>query len=167
MDKNNLTANIVVTSEVPNIMELAHDFSTNDLYRNKLPFHVNWITNTNDVHQGNGSTKRPVLTHGATADDILLSILSSFKLQMNTALTVGNCCSNFHQTIFHLLRGGCGLHIDNVGQCLQERNESIYQLCCDVKSGRSCVAQRLDRLRKEYNDENITVQGVEMKLWEE
>jgi hypothetical protein len=97
----------------------------------------------------------------------MLSILSSFKLQMNAAATIGNCCSNFHQIIFHLLKGGCGLHIDNTGQCLQYRKESIYQLCCDVRSRRSCVKRRLARLRNEYNDGNITVSGVEAKLWEE
>jgi hypothetical protein len=166
-NETNVTANIIVTSEVPNIMELARDFSTNELYQNKMPFHINWITNTNDVHQANGNSNRPILTEGTTADDVMLSILSSFKLQMNAAATIGNCCSNFHQTIFHLLRGGCGLHIDNTGQCLQYRKESIYQLCCDVKVKRSCVKRRLLRLRKEYNDANITISGVEAKLWEE
>jgi hypothetical protein len=162
----NVTANILVTSELPNIMELAYNFSANDTYLEKLPFYPVWITNTNDVHQGNGSTKRPVLTHGATADDITLSILSSFKLQLNAASSVGNCCSNFHQTLFHLLRGGCGLHIENKGQCLQDRNESIYQLCCDVRHKRFCPGKRLERLRKEYNDKEMSVQDVEAKLWE-
>lgn len=162
----NVTANVLVTSELPNIMELANNFSANDMYLKKLPFHPIWITNTNDVHQGNGSTKRPILSHGATADDIMLSILSSFKLQMNAASTVGNCCSNFHQTLFHLLRGGCGLHIENKGQCLQDRNESIYQLCCDVKHKRFCPGKRLARLRKEYNDEQISIENVEVKLWD-
>mmetsp|Transcript_16444 Transcript_16444/g.31161 ORF Transcript_16444/g.31161 Transcript_16444/m.31161 type:complete len:711 (+) Transcript_16444:80-2212(+) len=161
-----VTANVLITSELPNIMELARNFSANNLYLKKLPFHPIWITNTNDVHQGNGSTKRPILTGGATADDIILSILSSFKLQMNAATTIGNCCSNFHQTLFHLLRGGCGLHIENKGQCLQYRNESMYQLCCDVKYDKSCPEKRLERIRKEYNDEHLIIQKAEDKLWD-
>ena len=63
-----------------------------------------------------------------------------------------------------LLQGGCGLEYNNKGQCLQSRNESLYQLCCDRGP---CVRKRLGRMRVEFNDMNITQEGAEIRVWDE
>lgn len=162
-----VTANILVTSEKLDLVERIFDISVNETYLQKLPFKPRLITNSNDIHQGTGNADRPRLQKGAEADDIITSILSSFKLQMNAAHTIGNCCSNFHQIIFHLLRGGCGIEPENRGTCLQHRNESIYQLCCDRKSKPACPRQRLERLAVEFNKSSISVEEAEMKIWED
>merc|ERR1712238_328577 len=101
-----------------------------------------------------------------TKDDVMTSILSSFKLQMSSAHTIGNCCSNFHQVIFHLLRGGCGSEPENRGICLQSRNESIYQLCCNVRESPRCPRERLARVAAEFNAPDITLQEAENRLWD-
>jgi hypothetical protein len=164
---SNITFDVLITSETKDIVEQAYAFSNNSKYMSQFPFTPRWITNTNDIRQGNGATKRPILKPGETGDDIILSILSSFKLQMNAASTIGNCCSNFHQVIFHLLRGGCGAEYGNNGQCLQSRNESIYQLCCQFKTKPRCVNDRMNGLREEFNDVNMTISDAEQKIWDE
>ena len=118
-----------------------------------IPFSPRWITNSNDIRQDNSSTKSPVLRRGETVDDIILSVFSS--------------CSKFHQVIFHLLRGGCGLEYDNRGQYLHNRKESIYQLCCDFKADPTCTEMRLQRLQEEYNDVNLTAKEAETRIWSE
>jgi hypothetical protein len=164
-NSTNVTFDILITSETKDIMEKAYAFSNNSKYMSQFPFIPRWITNTNDIRQGNGNTNRPSLNSEKTVDDIMLSILSSFKLQMNAASTIGNCCSNFHQVIFHLLQGGCGIEYENKGQCLQRRKELMYQLCCSRK--KVCERKRLKRLQWELHNVNITLAGAEIKLWDE
>ena len=164
-NSTNVTFDILITSETKDIMEKAYAFSNNSKYMSQFPFIPRWITNTNDIRQGNGNTNRPSLNSEKTVDDIMLSVLSSFKLQMNAASTIGNCCSNFHQVIFHLLRGGCGIEYENKGQCLQRRKELMYQLCCSRK--KVCERKRLKRLQWELHNVNITLAGAEIKLWDE
>ena len=158
-------ANVLVTSELPDIMERVNEVSSNDTMAKQLPFTPRWITNTNDVRPGNGNVFRANLSHGQTRDDVMTSILSSFKLQMSSLRTIGNCCSNFHRVIFHLLRGGCGIEPENKGICLQSRNESIYQVCCNRRSSPVCPRERLGRMAVEFNDTNITLQEAENRLW--
>eukprot|EP00979_Chaetoceros_neogracilis_P014134 scaffold4446_cov272-Chaetoceros_neogracile.AAC.11 len=165
-ESGNVTFIILVTSEMKDIMDKAYAFSNNSEYMSKFPFTPRWITNTNDIRQGNGSPGRAKLG-GNTADDVITSMLSTFKLQMNAGSTIGNCCSNFHQVIMQLLQGGCGLEYNNKGQCLQSRNESLYQLCCQKKSNRVCVRERLGRMRVEFNDMNITQGEAETRVWDE
>jgi hypothetical protein len=162
-ESGNVTFDILVTSEMKYIMDKAYAFSNNSEYMSKFPFTPRWITNTNDIRQGNGSPKRAKLGRNA-ADDVITSMLSTFKLQMNAGSTIGNCCSKFYQVIMQLLQGGCGLDHNNKGQCLQSRNESLYQLCCDRGP---CVRKRLGRMRVEFNDMNITQEGAEIRVWDE
>ena len=163
----NSTANILVTSEEEKMINATYAVAANETLLRKLPFEPRLITNTNDVRQANGNTGRFILPQGAQADDITMSILSTLKLQMNAAHTIGNCCSNFHQLIFHFLRGGCGVEHDNKGLCLQDRNESIYQLCCDKGHQPVCPRERLEQLAIQFNKTSITVEEAEMKIWEE
>ena len=163
---NNVTFDVLITSETKDIMEQAYAFSNNSKYMSQFPFTPRWITNTNDIRQGNGNN-RMISKMGIGGGDVLMSILSSFKLQMNAASTIGNCCSNFHQLIFHLLRGGCGVEYGNNGQCLQSRNETIYQLCCGMKASPQCPRDRMKRLQEEFNDVNITIIDAEEKIWDE
>jgi hypothetical protein len=165
-ESGNVTFDILVTSEMKDIMDKAYAFSNNSEYMSKFPFTPRWITNTNDIRQGNGKPRRAKLGEN-TADDVITSMLSTFKLQMNAGSTIGNCCSNFHQVIMQLLQGGCGLEYNNEGQCLQSRNESLYQLCCDRKANPVCVRERLGRMRAEFNDMHITQGEAEIRVWDE
>ena len=159
-------ANILVTSEMPDIIERVNAVSSNDIMAKQLPFTPRWITNTNDVRPGNGNVNRARVSAGTTKDDVMTSILSSFKLQMSSLQTIGNCCSNFHQVIFHLLRGGCGIEPKNRGICLHSRNESIYQLCCNTKTSPRCPRERLARVAIEFNNTDITLTEAENRLWD-
>jgi len=160
----NVTIDVLITSEMKDIMDQAHAFSNNAKYMSKFPFTPRWITNTNDIRQGSGYGNFFVENE---KDDITTSILSSFKLQMNARSTIGNCCSNFHQIIMQLLQGGCGVENDNKGQCLQSRNESMYQLCCSRRTNPRCVRDRLTGIRNQLKDINITQEEAEMRIWDD
>ena len=78
-----------------------------------------FITNPNDVTQDTGyfddnnptESLQGTATNNSsyTANDIMLSTLSSMQLQLYaTDLTVGNCGLNFHLIIKDLLNIGCG-----------------------------------------------------------
>lgn len=163
----NSTANILVTSEEEKMINATYAVAANETLLRKIPFEPRLITNTNDVRQANGNTGRFILPQGAQADDITMSILSTIKLQMNAAHTIGNCCSNFHQLIFHFLRGDCVVEHDNKGLYLQHRNDTIYQLCCDQGHQPVCPRGRLEQLTVQFNKTSITVKEAEMKIWEE
>ena len=167
---NDVTANVFITSEMKTVMETALAFSSNTTYMSKMPFTPRWITNTNDVHPDNGTSKRPKIAKGKNADDIVLSSLSVLKMHMNAESTIGNCCSNWHQIIFHLTGSGCGLHIQNAGECIQHRPEPIFQACCEKKATPRCVRERLFQVRREFNDvmnATKTSEEFEERLWHE
>jgi len=163
----NGTAHILITSEIPDIMEKAHAFSTNETYLSKISFKPDWITNTNDVRQGTGSVfGESVLRNRNKGGGIILSALSALKIQMRAAHSVANCCSNFHQIIINMLRGGCGMQPTNRGQCLHKRKEPIFHLHCWPKSKRKEKSNRLAKLSAQFNRSSISVQDAEQFLWE-
>ena len=167
MSSANGTAHILITSEIPDIMEKAHAFSTNETYLSKISFKPDWITNTNDIRQGTGNFRgQGVRRNRNKGGGIILSALSALKIQMRAAYSVGNCCSNFHQLIFNMLRGGCGMQPTNRGQCLQERKESIFQLNCYPKQQPRYSRERRERLSVEFNRTSISVENAEQLLWE-
>jgi hypothetical protein len=166
MSSANGTAHILITSEMPDIMEKAHAFSTNETYLSKISFKPDWITNTNDVRQGTGNLGKGVRRNGNKGGGIILSALSALKIQMRAAYSVGNCCSNFHHIIFNMLRGGCGMQPTNRGQCLQKRKESIFQLNCYPKQAPRYARERRERLSVEFNRTSISVEDAEQLLWE-
>ena len=96
-------------------MKKVHAFSTNEPYLSKLSFKPDWITNTNDIRHGTGNfCGQDVRRKRNKGGGIILSALSgALKIQMRAAYSVGNCCPNFHQIIFNMLRGGCGMLLTN------------------------------------------------------
>jgi hypothetical protein len=60
-----------------------------------------------------------------------------------------------------------GFDHNNKGQCLQSRNESLYQLCCDRITIPVCVEERFGRMQVEFKDMNITQEEAEKKVWDE
>lgn len=65
-----------------------------------------------------------------TADEAMLSAVSSFQLQLMARTTVGNCCSHFHHLLNDFLIDGCGAANDNQFMCLQESSDPALQVCC-------------------------------------
>jgi hypothetical protein len=77
-----------------------------------------------------------------TIDDIMLSAISSLKLQLHARHTVGNCCSNFHLLLFDFLEEGCGPAKDQNVECLQDNEAPEYRLCCLWSKTDECLNKK-------------------------
>jgi hypothetical protein len=135
---------IVFTTESVNIVRERHEFINNATLRQGFPFPLNFVTNSKDVTPDTGFAKsRPRVNF--TADEAMLSAISSLKAQMATRVTIGNCCSNFHTLLGDFLAEGLGATTENTFACLQEMKDPEYQVCCGWFRG--CKERRAEALR--------------------
>jgi hypothetical protein len=145
--------NILLTSESSSVFDEQKLFMENRTLREGLPFSPRFITNSADVHQGTGRAGPRKRQHDTvSANDVMLSALSSLKTQLMARYTVGNCCSNFHNLLFDLLRGGCGIAHDGQAECLQKNENPEFRLCCYPKRDKGrCIRIRGKALAKYQN----------------
>ena len=73
-----------------------------------------------------------------TADDVMLSTMTSLKMQLMTESTVGNCCSNFHKVMLEFLQNGCGAAKRNHFECLQDNENPEFRVCCEWSTSPEC-----------------------------
>jgi len=134
---------IVLTTESQSVLREKKLFESNLTLKSQIPFDYNFVMNEHDVMQETGHPRDfMVLTaDDVTADQVMLSAVSSLKAQLMAKFTVGNCCSNFHLLLFHFLQSGCGAARDNVGQCLQENEDAEFRLCCMWSKSDECQAK--------------------------
>jgi hypothetical protein len=64
------------------------------------------------------------------ADTIMMSVLSTIKAQLYPRVTLGNCCSSFHQMVNDFLMEGCGAATRNTFRCLQDSDDPLLVPCC-------------------------------------
>jgi hypothetical protein len=119
---------IIFTTESKQMVEDQTVFMNQSLSsssQNKYRF----VTNQYDVTPDSGhGVKRPPIN--ATADQVMLSAVSSLKLQLMARLTIGNCCSGFHITMNSFLSEGLGAASSSSFECLQENENPEFRLCC-------------------------------------
>jgi hypothetical protein len=110
-----------------------------------------FYTNQLDVTQDTGYiSQKNTLDHSTiSADDVMMSAISSLKAQLATSVTLGNCCSNFHLLLKDLLEEGCGLSRTNHFQCLQEHDNPKYRICCAWDKSPECQHRWNDHFRRE------------------
>lgn len=129
---NEQDVSVLFTTESKAMVQEQIEFSQNDDLKMKYPFSFRFVTNTKDVTPDTGFIKE-VTGNGETdsADDAMLSSMSSFKSQLLPRVSVGNCCSNFHALLNDFLMEGCGAASDNTFLCLQEYDEDpLLKVCC-------------------------------------
>jgi len=127
--------------------------------------------NENDVTQGTGRPRsfQSMDILNVTAYDIMLSTITALKMQLLGQSTVGNCCSHFHLVIQSLLNRGCGSVSSSRFQCLQEKENPAYRLCCKTKQ--RCVTKNKqlesgsDILHPQVQKYNIEHNITNDKLW--
>jgi hypothetical protein len=108
------------------------------------------MTNDVDVTPDSGRFKPQVaLERNVTAEEAMLSAISTLRLQLLARVTVGNCCSNFHTLLRNLFMEGCGTTREHYFHCLQDDDEPELRMCC-FKS-KSCIAQREKEIRERQN----------------
>ena len=88
-----------------------------------------FVHNNYDVTQDTGLVRSVDRNH-TTADQVMLSSLSSLRAQLSARVVLGNCCSNFHRLMQILVRNGCSSDWDAEFVCLQHHPEEKYRLCC-------------------------------------
>jgi hypothetical protein len=137
----NFNMSIVLTTESESIYRDKTKFESDPLQQHSVPFPYQFVSNDHDVRQGTGLPTN-FAKHTATADEIMMSAISSLKTQLMARFTVGNCCSNFHLLLFDFLRDGCGAARDNVGQCLQENEDPEFRVCCMWSKTDECIAKK-------------------------
>jgi hypothetical protein len=145
---------VVFTTEATSMVEEQKAFvAQNETQR--YPFNFNFVTNTKDVTPDSGFMKEigktPVRSRchshvrvsrysrilfyisavsASSADEIMLSAMSSLKAQLMPRVSIGNCCSNFHVMLNDFLSEGCGAASDNTFLCLQEYEDPALRVCC-------------------------------------
>ena len=130
--------NIILTSESKEMLQARHRYNADE----NFPFTL--IANDKDVAQGTGNPREynKMNSRNITADDIMLSTMSSLNMQLMAAHTVGNCCSNFHKLMMEFLSRGCGAAPRNKFECLQENKNPEFRLCCQWSSNQECKDKR-------------------------
>jgi hypothetical protein len=133
---------VIVTSESPEVDREQAKYLQGGLEKN-VSFPFQFVNNRFDLHQGTGDPEMMKLggTNG-TLDDIMLSAISSLKLQLHARHTVGNCCSNFHLLLFDFLEEGCGPAKDQNVECLQDNEAPEYRLCCLWSKTDECLNKK-------------------------
>jgi len=148
---SNASTSIVLTTESKTVLEDKKRFETNQTLRDQVPFDYNFVMNEHDVMQETGLPNDFMKNTAAeiTADQIMLSAVSSLKAQLMAKFTVGNCCSNFHLLLFDFLQDGCGAAQDNISQCLQDNEDPEFRLCCQWTKNDECQAKAEAKREKE------------------
>lgn len=133
-------ANIIVTSEATQVRDEMATYLQHERHLHELPFTARFISNNYDLHQGTGNPART--SSNISMDEVMLSAVSSLKLQINAKYTLGNCCSNFHNLLFDFLRDGCGAARQQIAECMQDHEDPSFRLCCHWSKDKECMAKR-------------------------
>jgi hypothetical protein len=135
----NADPSIVFTTESTAMQEEQRLFATNTSTRSQYPA-FRFVTNSHDVTPDSGRFSRVAKKVNVSADEAMLSAMSSLQLQLAARVSIGNCCSNFHRMLQDYLSEGCGAASDSYFHCLQEDDDPELRVCC-FKS-KSCIETR-------------------------
>jgi hypothetical protein len=138
---NEITIPILITSE-------SRDIELQKTYWTKRESPAHWehlsftiLHNDHDVVQDTGFV-RAIESDHLTADQVMLSCLSSLRAQLMHRLVVGNCCSNFHRLIQILVHGGCSSSLSAEFVCLQHHPVESFRLCCAWDKSSRCLSRK-------------------------
>jgi hypothetical protein len=135
---------LIVTSEAPE-MRKAQEIFEKQRPRGLLPFNFRFVNNDYDHSQGTGNPLlmgKSVANKTVAMDEMMLSAISSLKIQLHARYTIGNCCSNFHLLMFDFLRDGCGASRNQLSECMQDNEDPEFRLCCQWTKTGECLAKK-------------------------
>jgi hypothetical protein len=129
--QNSNNASVIVTTESKIVMNDATAIQRERALLSSLPVGIeDIITNHLDVLPDTGFLQVSNGFTAWTADDAMVSALTSLKLQLMANVTALNCCSNFHLVLADLLSEGCGASPVNSFSCLQDHPDPKYRIRC-------------------------------------
>jgi len=122
-------ATVIFTTEATDLRKEQEKFAGNSTWQSTLKHRFSFVTNSKDVTPNTGKLK-PRHQVQNSADDIMISSLSSLQAQLLPRISIGNCCSNFHDLLADFLYAGCGAASTNTFVCLQEYPDPRLRICC-------------------------------------
>ena len=126
-----LKPSVMFTTESKAMQKDHQNFMNSTERQAQFPYQFEFITNTKDVTPDTGKLKRRhIAMSQTTADEAMISSMSSLQAQMNARVTLGNCCSNYHVLLSDYLTEGCGSASENLFMCLQESENPYLRVCC-------------------------------------
>jgi len=132
---------VIVTSEAKEIYDQLRDLMNHDHDGKRYPFR--FIMNLGDVQPGSGRS-----TPNVTADDAMVSAMSSLQLQLGSSVVRANCCSRFHTIMLEFLSVGAGATLNINVQCLNDDTvDPHFRICC--WNERSCMEKRSKGLKNQ------------------
>ena len=136
------TTSIILTSESPDVFKAQRSFQENiGTSQSDISFPFKFVTNAHDILQDTGHPSQ--MSGNETKEEILVSSLSSFKIQFYAKYNVGNCCSLFHTLLIDFLKGGCGASDSgHLPLCMQDHEEERFQICCAWTKSERCKSKR-------------------------
>ena len=130
------------------------EFEKNVTLQQDFPFHFKFLTNNFDVTPDSGFVKDIQQTMNFTADDSMLSAVTSLKFQLLPRVSLGNCCSNFHVLLNDFLVEGLGAASENSFKCFQEFEDPRLKICCGWH--KECKKARAEALAALANETAAT-----------
>eukprot|EP00751_Fragilariopsis_kerguelensis_P021224 CAMPEP_0170888014 /NCGR_PEP_ID=MMETSP0734-20130129/38110_1 /TAXON_ID=186038 /ORGANISM="Fragilariopsis kerguelensis, Strain L26-C5" /LENGTH=675 /DNA_ID=CAMNT_0011275311 /DNA_START=644 /DNA_END=2674 /DNA_ORIENTATION=- len=148
-----LKTSIILTSESPDILQAQkifqqHQGGNGSSNNSLLSFPFKFVTNKFDVLQNTGdpsamTTSSSSSNSSSSKEEILLSAITSLKMQLYAKYNTGNCCSNHHLLLFDFLEG-CGGG-DHIATCMQNHEDEKFRICCGWTKTEICVTKRSER----------------------
>jgi len=121
---------VVFTSEATKMVQEQQEFASNTTLHDDFSFRFSFLTNHKDVTPDSGFVQDIRKLTNFTADESMLSAVTSLKFQLLPRVSLGNCCSNFHVLLSDFLMEGLGAASDNGFHCLQEFDDPRLKVCC-------------------------------------
>jgi hypothetical protein len=141
---SSLFSSVVITTESQQVIheQARYTLELKIDIKDRSTFPLHFITNPFDVAQDTGYFGGTISKSHYSANQIMLSSMSSMQLQLHARFTLGNCCSNFHLLLKDLISVGCGSHPFQSFQCLQDHPNPAYRICCSWDKSVECTARR-------------------------
>ena len=132
---------VVVTTESKAVLEQERAWLNRSSQAPWEHLRFDFVHNSFDVTQNMGLV-RSVAENHTTADQVMLSSLSSLRAQLLNRVVLGNCCSNFHRLMQILIRNGCSNDWQSEFVCLQHHPTESFRLCCAWDKSETCRQKR-------------------------
>jgi len=124
---NNMYNTIVLSSESKSVTNARFNYTQNST----SPY--TFIVNDEDIGQGNGRPRQHKSL--GMSDQVMISTLSAFKMQMMPETLIVNMCSNSHK-MMHMFYFGCGRKEDGYIEDMNNNDNEMFAYTCKINVGK-------------------------------
>jgi hypothetical protein len=153
---------VIVTSESKEIYSRLRDVMADPEQSARYP--LRFVLNDGDVQPGSGRFREGKAN--VTADDGMVSAMSTLQLQLGSGVVRANCCSRFHRLMGDFLSVGAGATVETDFQCLDKFGDPRFRICCWKKAG--CLNQRNNAIEQlDQLEDGLEPEGMDDSANEE